>query len=990
MNLMNEEEIRGKLLLPFLSDLGFDLSEISLEKSFAIRLGKSQHIIRGRSDILCKKNGKNLFIIELKSDSVAISKQDIDQGISYARSLIDNIAPFVIITNGTNTKIFDTITRADITGGKISDLSDFWKNGYKLSTDDELRIRYEALKNFVSFSDENLRIFCQNQVQDRMGPIIGKIDDPTSKFVKDLYFQRNELQNAFNNFIDARASFFAIVGTAGVGKTNTMCSLALQALEHSFVFFYNAAIINKSPLEHIAQDLNGIFSSKSESEGVLKKLDELGRFLNKNVFLFIDAIDESVQHHFSLELSELAVAIRSLDKVKVCISCKSNIWQSILKVNGNHTHLFEELNKFHNPIASLGNSPGFLLKDFSEDELRSVIPLYRQTFGFKGDISDKLLHELRNGFFLRIFSEVYSNEQIPEILDDKNLINSYLKQSFAKSNLDFQVGTRILAKIGEVLAAYKFDELDAWNDDGLNVDTLIEKLNFNVNETVPEDLFSRNILTRSNKDDSYNISFYYSKIRDYIICFHTYKLDRLNDEQFYGILDDLYSNHIGQSAVEFYLANASGSHQHALTRYKKNKAISFVDGYNSYLEQNFKNFKHLFIPKTNGDIGIVLPQDLIKKDGYALFPIKDDSREKVLYENLQNAFSDNYYESRIFQIGVDTVYGSHYSLLVADQTQTIKKKVFGQLKEFVQKGRLSAYNSDILILEQIALIVYYYQKQLGYDDRLQDIYMPRFDQIYPIDLQDLQRRIYRFRAYEHYRRSDYSTPSTVVKEMVEEAIKQNVDIPKLNITGDFPPLEELSKIVAILQSKGFVILEKHHLPYPDVSLSEARLFNQQNYGRDIGELRCLQYSHAHAKLYIEVFFEHLEACYKGFVDYLFPGLKSEFSFYSSLPHEYFFYINWSDKQTRGYFGYIPSQDGLTKINFKEYKPMDQAFKEDGLSRFSGLSFDRLLRSDYHNEIKTFDKLNTSKVDDFCVLRNWVYKLLKDDMREIFKKYNEYI
>jgi hypothetical protein len=28
---MNEEEIRGKLLLPFLNDLGFDVSEISLE-----------------------------------------------------------------------------------------------------------------------------------------------------------------------------------------------------------------------------------------------------------------------------------------------------------------------------------------------------------------------------------------------------------------------------------------------------------------------------------------------------------------------------------------------------------------------------------------------------------------------------------------------------------------------------------------------------------------------------------------------------------------------------------------------------------------------------------------------------------------------------------------------------------------------------------------------------------------------------------------------
>src|SRR5687768_7476732 len=97
---MNEEEIRGKLLLPFLNDLGFDVSEISLEKSFSIRLGRSKHIITGRSDILCKRNGINLFIIELKKDSISIEQEDIEQGISYARLLTDNIAPFTIITNG--------------------------------------------------------------------------------------------------------------------------------------------------------------------------------------------------------------------------------------------------------------------------------------------------------------------------------------------------------------------------------------------------------------------------------------------------------------------------------------------------------------------------------------------------------------------------------------------------------------------------------------------------------------------------------------------------------------------------------------------------------------------------------------------------------------------------------------------------------------------------------------------------------------------------
>ena len=115
---MNEEDIRGKLLLPYIKDLGFDVSEISLEHAFSIRLGKKKHVT-GRSDILCKRHNKNLFVIELKNDSIPITQDDIDQGISYARLLLDDIATFTIITNGKITRIFDSVSREELSG-KIS------------------------------------------------------------------------------------------------------------------------------------------------------------------------------------------------------------------------------------------------------------------------------------------------------------------------------------------------------------------------------------------------------------------------------------------------------------------------------------------------------------------------------------------------------------------------------------------------------------------------------------------------------------------------------------------------------------------------------------------------------------------------------------------------------------------------------------------------------------------------------------------------------
>ncbi len=918
---MNEEDIKIKSTLPYLKDLGFDLSEISFEDSFTIRLGHKKETIRGRSDILCKRNGDNLFIIEIKRNSHTINDEDIKQGTSYAKALEDNIAPFTIITNGKTKKIYDSITRKELTGTKISGQSAFWKNGCTLSTDEEEKIRYEALMNFISFSSENLKLFCEKEVQDRMGPIVGNIDNPYSKFVKELYLPRTDLQSMFDKFINSDSKVFGIVGSAGVGKTNVMCSLALQYLNDVFVFFYNATIIDKLPLEEIAYDLNLAFSSKKESDIVLKKLNELGRYIDKNILIFIDAIDEHIDPKIALELSDMALAARNLEKIKICISCKSNIWKDVLIRNNTPTHLFEELCKFHDRIESLDNSPGFLLTDFNKEELKDIIPLYKKAFNFKGEISESLLKELRNGFFLRIFSEVYSQEEIPEAINDKGLIKKYIVQSLQRANVEPIEGFRILSEIGKILIKQTYKFWEAHKDEGLEVNTLLEKLNYSLDATLPEYLFARNILIKSSNEDSYNVSFYYSKIRDYIICFHSYKLDKLNDDNFYNTLEDFYHNYIGISAIDFYIENAPASHRNTLIEFKKDKAVKYVNGYNAYLEENFKTIKNLFDPNTDGDIGIFLPKDILKKNGYALFPLDDQPSNKIQFEN----FEEPHLEKLFFERGVQSFSWSNNSLMVTDQSKVIEKNIFNQLKEIINKGKLSAYGSDILLIEQVSTIFYYYNNRLGYDIKIIDHYLPRFDFIYPIDLKDLRERVYKFRAIHFYRRKKVH-PSQINK-MVEESLKANHDIPSLNVIGDFPPFEELFKIVNILLKNGYSTIEKHHLPYPDLPISDAKNFYKQVKKGDLRHIRCYQYSEKQAELYIEQFFTHLDLCYKEFVEYCLPTIKNELPFFNTLPHEYFFYIRNINDLKQGMFSYRTSHTGKTEINIKEYTLHEDAFEK---------------------------------------------------------------
>lgn len=822
-----------------------------------------------------------------------------------------------------------------------------------------------------------------------MGTILGSIDNPIAKFVKELHVERVSLKSEFDSFLQSAHKIFGIVGAAGVGKTSVMCSLALQKLENEFVFFYNAAIIHKSPVELIAQDLNLVFSNKSESDTILKKLDAIGNVLNKDIILFIDAIDENRDSNFELELSEIALTLRNLSRIRMFISCKSSVWNSVLYRNRTPTHLYEELKKYHRNNSKLPNSnPGFLLEDFSTDEARSIIPLYKKAFGFHGEISEQLLSELRNGFFLRIFSEVYSHREIPHQINDTELIKKYLKQSLDRTPTGFESGIRILSRIGEILVSYPFTVMEAHYKIGVNVENLLEQLNFSLNEKLPEDLFARTILIRASKDDSETVAFYYSKIRDYVICYHSFKLDKLNGTEFYSVLDKFYINYIGESAISFYAEHANPAQRRIIARFKEDRCRAYVVHYQSYLDEHFKQFKKKFDPETEGEIGIFLPIDLLKTDGYALFPLPPGSTERVQHVEVDKGFTSSPDDDKLFGKVVRRIFGSNTSLLVSDQSAIVRKNIFSQLKEIIEKGRLNAYNSNILLLEQVSLILYYYRKKLNYNDELKDFYLPRLNLLYPIDLNILRDQLYKFIVSEHYKRDREFTKEEIVQK-VEDAIRNNLEAPSLHISGDFPPFEELFKIVEILIGRGYTVLSEHHLPCPNIPPHEVRTHDG---GKRLEPrwIRILQFSETQSKLYIEAFLRHFDTAYRDFIDYNFPTLKESFSFYNTLPHEYFVYMKDSDVLKWGHFGYRKSQTGKVEVNFKDMIASDKAFEMGETKVLHGFSLDQILHVDYYHRITTVDKIRTSNVDDFCILRSWVYRFLKVDLRDIFKENGEFI
>lgn len=92
-------------------------ANIKHQIEFTIRLGhakitakgRESWIKRGRADILLTLDGKPLAIVELKKRATSLTANDGEQGLSYAR-LLPVIAPFVVVTNGDETRIIETFS----------------------------------------------------------------------------------------------------------------------------------------------------------------------------------------------------------------------------------------------------------------------------------------------------------------------------------------------------------------------------------------------------------------------------------------------------------------------------------------------------------------------------------------------------------------------------------------------------------------------------------------------------------------------------------------------------------------------------------------------------------------------------------------------------------------------------------------------------------------------------------------------------------------
>jgi len=926
---MNEEGVKNKIIVPFFHEMGFNTSEIEYETSFTLKLGRHTIPINGerdrasgRLDILFKKNGENLFIVETKPLDHVLSEQDKHQAISYAR-LLEKMAPFAIVTNGICTKIYDALTGEDLSNKRITD-SAYVKNGYILSLDSELK--YRALKSFIGLNFDNLRIFCKKQLELNMKNLRADKDNLERKFVQEVFLRRKGIKEAFDLFLSSRDKIFLIVGESGFGKSNAICDLTLEYSNANPTLFFNGASILTGITEEIANELNWEFEGEREGISIIKRIIDLLSQHNRELIIFIDAIDEAPQRDFVLHLDNFIKHLPD-EGIKLCFTCKDSSLHRFLSISGNPSFISSCLyssDKKKDPRS-------FKIGPFADDELDVAIRRYREFYCLP-EIQGYARDLCKNPLMLRVLSETYRGQRyIPQEIVPTAVVRSFLEKKLEKSE-NREEDLNFLSLFGRTL----FDN----NTESLYEDEIAGTL------SVSEYLVSFSLLRRTQDYlGRYKVGFQYDYIRDFVICFYSLKMDKLGDEQITDLVSQKIQEELPNNVFRYFEKTAEQGKKRilreAFSRYNRMRATQFINEYQRILDTEFTIIKNRFYPYTTGDIGLLVfyHLDPYFRPQYGFRRIKENE-EKVVWlekENWFNGTSEDLMKITA-EYGVGMIFSSFPDFTNIAPTEYARKGILEQLKNLIEKRLLDESENIVLSIEYILDKLREYNNTFG---------LPKFDEnfwskVFPISLEELAEKVGRY----------------------VESLQMQLERFDLSATpADLLELQWRIDIVKKVQKT----IEKTLLPFP----SNCKIPR-------LGAWLCEKYTETELINYLTTFFSLLYQELRTIVARNLPSLKDSMHTYTLLPPRIIGEIEKEDDHFKGLtYCVIPGRENVTielTIKGKEsiFDPVS----------FTVQTSSGKVKIDRYSSIVIWDFFMSDSRRDNIIQRH-VYELIYDDLKEIF-------
>lgn len=996
---LNEETVKNKIVIPYFRKLGFEDKEIDYEIGFEIQLGLSKQYIsktieerkRGYLDLLIKRGDQPILVIETKSPEHTLTDRDRDQAISYARHL-DKIAPFSIVSNGIDTKIYDTITRECLDGTDLKK-SSFVKNGYSISLNEELR--YEALKYLFSYNYNNLLAFSKSHICARMNSLRGSEKDLSKKYIPELYTVNHEVEKEFDNYLKSNKIVFALIGEQGVGKTNYLCNLAIELINEYPVLFFNCSFLTKGISQTIAEDFGWTFPTDKSHIQIVKRLEEIIKNHNKRLFLILDAIDEWTVPYINKDLNEFLMRIKDGD-IRLIVSCKDSEWPRFLEISGLPSEFVENT---YTGSDTKGNKiiglPGVKINRLNDDEHKEAIEKYKRIYNFSNQLSGAVLEESKLPLMLRVIYEICenTNKEIDPDLNSTEILDKYLNKKLEKVS-NSNAAKDILRKIGNELYLLNLTEIEE--------SRISDELGVDIGSEEYSSLFSHNILeAKTSTIGNRIIRYYFEKIRDFIIVYYSKNWRILDKTQFKIILNEILSKLYGESLLLLYLREAGQSHLDAFREYNEENIERCISEYESIVQHEFPQLKDILFPYGKDNLGMICFLNIKTKsiEGYGFRQTNEKHPEKMTIMDIpfySVIFGPKEISNKIFYEYETSQINGNYPHIIINPRAISHKYIKEQVSKIMKEGKLKEINNIGFALEKTYDIIYKKGREFGLGDRNQDT----IQQISNLACNEIINKL------EHYKISIYAEICYIEQLKREGKIKEEKrgTITSYSYSLSQQDRSEIQKIALELIDKKSPCLDLN-VPLPkeyyelrnsvDVIKSDREIIGKPLL--PIGDLKkplyqwkseVADYSDVGIKEYVESFFKNVFNEYRILVETNLDKVKNQLPLYRSLPVHLFAEIStpqmyvWGNKYPDREIVYT-----FIKSDKEDYEiyinTTDQRLQRiDSSKRMTILSKKGSIKPEWIQFSLVSRLLNEGLSVFRTPVRHYVYHLLNKELKEI--------
>jgi hypothetical protein len=221
-----ESAIRGTVMRVF---PWLDPADVKHQTKFSFTFGRARIDVdstdsydkQARSDIILEKDGVPLAVLELKREGNPLSAEDDAQGLSYAR-VLDPMAPIVIVTNGGDTRIFDSYTGQCLGTATLSEAH------FVATVNAAARVAAGNLKQAIQTLMGNEPSIWRQAVEQFSDATIEDLtatpDGPCLPFVRDFLIEREATGEAIG-LLDEGKRLILIEGPPLIGKSNILRDL---------------------------------------------------------------------------------------------------------------------------------------------------------------------------------------------------------------------------------------------------------------------------------------------------------------------------------------------------------------------------------------------------------------------------------------------------------------------------------------------------------------------------------------------------------------------------------------------------------------------------------------------------------------------------------------------------------------------------------------------------------------------------------------------